>query len=103
MHPPDASLCYLKQLLIIHEMSVRRDQNIFTVIFPFYVVVKLFGMFPLSFDGEPRFGVFKVKWCDKILSLIALVIMVGVTIMHSCNRIKMTHDSELLIKGWQIR
>lgn len=84
-------------------MAPRAEQNIFTVIFPFYVIVKLFGMFPVSFDGEPRLGVFKIKWYDKMLSLMAVVIMVCVTLIHVFNPIERFNKSELVISGWQIR
>lgn len=34
--------------------------------------MKLLGMFLVTLDGEPKLGVFKVKWSDKISSVIAL-------------------------------
>lgn len=84
-------------------MPTRTEQNIFTVIFPFYVTAKSFGMFPASFTGDPRQGIFTVKWYDKILSLTALGIMVCVTFVQILNPIKSFNKSVLVINGWQIR
>lgn len=60
-------------------------------------------MFPVSFDGEPSLGVFKVKWYDKILSVIAMVIMAGVAIMHAYYPIRSFNDTNVVVNGSQIR
>lgn len=84
-------------------MASRKEQNIFTVVIPFYVILKIFGMFPVSFDGEARLGVFKAKWHDKIVSLMAFGITVCVTAMHIYFPIGKLNNSILVISGWQIR
>lgn len=41
-------------------------RNIFTTIRPLYLVSKVFGFFPMSFEGPPEKGNFVVKWHDLI-------------------------------------
>lgn len=84
-------------------MASRKDHNIFTVIFPFYVIFKAFGLFSASFDGKSRLGQFKVKWYDKIISLMAFVVMVCVTLIYIYNPIEKFNESALVITGWQLR
>lgn len=100
---PDIIYSYYFYGTLTCEMASRKDQNIFTVTFPFYVIFKVFGMFPASFAGESRLGVFKVKWYDKIVSLMAFAIMVCVTLIHIFYPIKKFNKSILVITGWQIR
>jgi hypothetical protein len=84
-------------------MATRKDQNIFTVIFPLYAIFKALGMFPASLEGKPQLGIFKVKSCDKVVSLMAFGIMVCVTVFHIFNPIQKFNESILVITGWQVR
>ena len=84
-------------------MAARKDQNIFTVIYPFYVALKLFGMFPASLDGKTQLGLFKVKCGDKISSLVALIVMLSMTMIHIFNPTKKFSESLLVLTGWQAR
>lgn len=64
-------------------MPLNKGQNILTVVFPFYIVLKIFGMFPVSFDGNPKFGIFRVNWYDRITSAVALIILICISLVHA--------------------
>lgn len=56
--------------------------NIFTTIRPLYLVSKIFGFFPMSFEGPPEKGNFVVMWRDLITpflnGLLAILLVASV-------------------------
>jgi hypothetical protein len=87
----------------LSEMAFQKGENIFGVVFPFYVILKLSGMFPKSFQGEIRLGVFKTKWHDKVISLVAGMVLLCVILQQTLQPYEKFNKSMLLTSGWQIR
>lgn len=81
--------------------SSKKDTNIFTAIFPFYALLKVFGMFPASFEGEPSLGVFKVKRFDKIYPALTFGVMTIFTAAQIVQPIKDFNSATLAVNGWQ--
>lgn len=51
-------------------------ENIFTVVKPFLTLAKAFGLFPMSFEGQPRKGFLKVHWHDLLMTILSLIIAI---------------------------
>ena len=84
-------------------MPKSKCQNIFTAVFPFYLTLKFFGLFPGSFDGDCSYGIFRVNWFDRIMSAIALaVLMFGLGLFTVIPDRKFS-DATLVNIGWQVR
>lgn len=84
-------------------MSTKKELNIFTVTYPFYLALKLFGMFPLSYDGGSQLGIVKVKCIDMVSPVAAIGIMIGVMLAHSYYPFSSFNTSTLVLNGWQLR
>ena len=52
---------------------ISTPKNIFQVVRPFYYFLRVFGLFPCSFDGDIRHGIFSFKIRDKIVLTIFLI------------------------------
>lgn len=77
-------------------------ENIFTTSKPILVFAKFLGLFPMTFIGPDRKGVFKVMWHDVLSSCISigsLLCLVGANISLG---IFFTGDSNILAVAWFI-
>lgn len=57
-------------------------ENVYTSFRPFYVLSKALGVFALSFQKQPRKGVFQMRWFDLLVSCLA-VLLPGILILTS--------------------
>lgn len=77
--------------------------NLYDAAYPFYIVLRIFGLFPKSFDGPVRNGNFILHHKDKIYFLILLVFfaILGIATLLNQNGGNLS-DSNLLNKAWTL-
>lgn len=84
-------------------MLSKKDQNIFVAVWPLYCALKVTGMFPLSFDGTPKLGIFKTKWLDGFITVIAFLVLLSLNFINIFRLFKKTNEKSLVVNGWQVR
>lgn len=72
--------------------------NVYTIVKPFYILSKVLGIFPLSFDGPPQKGFFITKWYDVITPLI----LPGTSILLIALSALLGNETEMLFGVWRI-
>ena len=77
-------------------------ENIFTATKPFLSFAKVFGLFPMSFEGRARKGVLKVHWHDLLMLFISLSIHIGFIITMTTSYKTVERTSKILTYGWNI-
>lgn len=56
-------------------------ENIFTVVKPFYILAKVLGLFPMSYEGLTNKGKLTFKWRDAIPACLSLALQVTLLVM----------------------
>lgn len=77
-------------------------ENIFTAAQPFYLLSKVMGLFPMSFEGPIEKGNFKVKWHDVIYSLFSLTVPISLIAFNLLAEVTQVSSSALLSDIWVI-
>lgn len=75
-------------------------ENIFTTIEPFCIVMKMFGIFPISFDGPAYKGVFKTTFCDALATIISLCLLLLIIIANMLYDESVLTSSLMLTKAF---
>lgn len=76
--------------------------NIFTALKPFLDVMRISGIFPFSFDGDPAKGVFKIKWQGVIATLCFILLLIATTYLNYAYKGFIASDSTVLDEAWYI-
>ena len=78
----------------------RKESNVFKDVWPFYLTLKYFGMLPLSFNNN---GVLLKKNSDRLMPIIAIIIMVIVAIVvYVCAYSGNSLNVDVTLMGWCI-
>lgn len=72
--------------------------NVYTIVKPFYILSKVLGTFPLSFDGPPQKRFLVTKWYDVVTPLI----LPGISILLIVLNALLINDNEVLYSVWRI-
>lgn len=66
------------------------------------MIAKFMGMFPMSFEGSTRIGVFSVKWHDALISIAyAATIVIFISCFMSIELVFM-EKSKILMEAWTV-
>lgn len=76
-------------------------QNLFETVYPFYFVLRFFGLFPKSFDGPVKNGNFILQIKDRlyVAIVVAFYLFMGVASLLD-EKTNNLSDSTLLNKAW---
>ena len=77
-------------------------ENIFTATKPFLSFAKVFGLFPMSFEGRARKGVLKVHWHDLLMLFISSSIHIALFMTMTTSYKTPERTSIILSHGWKI-
>jgi hypothetical protein len=75
-------------------------ENVYTAFKPLYLVSKLFGAFPMSFEGPARNGVLKTKIRGLIASFASIAFMVFMIVMKFSNKNLLSISSSVFLIAW---
>lgn len=75
-------------------------ENIFTSVQPFYVLAKVLGTFPMSFDGPACKGLFKVKWHDLTVSALLFAFLLTLSFLKISLADSFIVESVVLQEAW---
>jgi len=76
--------------------------NIYTSVYPFYCLSKIFGLFPHTFEGPVRNGKFNQTVLDIILSCLSLTLLVAVIGMNLVRTHSWEPSSSVLKVSWDL-
>lgn len=76
--------------------------NIFSVAVPFLKLLKVIGLFPLSFSGHPKKCVEVFKWTDVVPSTLNLFCLLALIFGCSPMTVQLAKHSRFLLKAWTI-
>lgn len=75
-------------------------ENIFTVFRPFYLLLKTFGAFPISFVGPVGNGVLRTKWHDFLLPILSLSLFFLLLVVKVSTESFVKSNSTILAIAW---
>lgn len=75
-------------------------ENVYSVFKPFYLFSKMFGAFPMSFEGSTRNGVMKTKVHDVFISFLSLCFFFFLLIVKIHNKNAVRSASNILAIAW---
>lgn len=81
------------------EKLKRNESNVFKDVWPFYLTLKYFGMFPLSFNNS---GVLMKKKSDRLMPIIAVILMVIVATIVYVSAFSSSLHPDVTLMGWYI-
>jgi len=76
--------------------------NVYTTFYPFYVVLKAFGLFPITFEGPSRKRIFKQRTSDTISSCLVLLSLIFVLLLNLTRKDTLNTSSTILKVSWDI-
>lgn len=77
-------------------------ENIYTTVKPFYLLAKVMGTFPMTFEGQATRGVLKTKWHDVLLSIIAVLILIAFIVTKYNMETVIKVESSMLVRAWDL-
>ncbi len=81
--------------------SSQEPSNIYEVITPTHIILKIFGMAPFSFEGPAKLGNIKTTTFDKIYSFIMLLVFTVVTFnLHDILKLSLFNGKKLYTYCW---
>ena len=80
--------------------TATRMDNIHTTFTPFYCVLKLLGIFPISYQGSFRKGVMEQKFLDVLFSIIFFLVCLFLFLINFSRSEKVCSSSDILGRAW---
>lgn len=77
-------------------------ENVYTIIKPFYILAKVIGLFPLSFDGPMYKGIFKTKFYDVLIPVIVPGMSISLIALNIIINEGPASSSAMLADVWKI-
>lgn len=75
--------------------------NIYTTVKPFYVLLKVLGLFPLTFEESRTKIYFKTLWRDVFVSIIFFLASIVLITLKLTYESFIESDSVVLIRAWE--
>jgi len=95
-----------KQFLVIDSNSIDESSpvmdNVFKTIKPFFILIKISGIFPMSYESTVTNGKFVVKWHDMFVTFWCFSVMILLLIMNIINGEFVVAFSTLLTFAWHV-
>lgn len=77
-------------------------ENIYTTVKPFYIVCKILGSFPMTFEGPTMKGCFKTKWHDVLLTSCSFAFLASLAIYKLQGGNVIENKSAIMTKAWDL-
>lgn len=82
--------------------SVVAMDNIYTAFRPFYIAMKVLGIFPVSFEGPARKGILRQTFSDIFLSCISIIPFITLFVVSCSRQNSMDLASQILPRAWSL-
>lgn len=79
----------------------KRPTNIYEVVYPFYILLKIFGLIPFSFVGPVKDGNIRVTWMDLVYYALCLFAHFVVLLDRFIKNLSIFEESVLYNRGVQ--
>lgn len=80
---------------------ITKMTNIYYSSYPIYILLKILGLFSLSYDGLPSKGILKVKPHDILLRTLSVITSILIIVIYMI-RDSTEFDGSIVINGWNI-
>lgn len=74
--------------------------NIYTTVQAFATLLKVLGVFPMSFEGPARKGVLKTKFRDVVITIFPVSVLIVLILFALLDHKLVTIESSILAKAW---
>lgn len=77
-------------------------ENIYTTVKPFYILSKVLGSFPMTFEGPPEKGFLRTKCQDILATGCSFIVLTVLALYKLTSENVFQCDSFIMIKSWDV-